>query len=602
MTLFHILKKELNFNERISEDDIKAIRQQADIVDVMSRYITLEKKGKDYKAICPFHDDHDPSLSISTDKQIFKCFVCGTGGNVFTFVQKIENISFLEAVCKVAELIHYPLHMDTSQFQPKVDQNQPLYDCVQSYIRFLTYELQSENGESVKRYLSQRKINEDIIKRFEIGYAPESSRSVKYLKAKGFNEQILTDTGLIRTHDLDTYAVFDNRLMIPIHDENGNPVGFTARRLNEDKDVAKYINTSETKIYHKGHLIFNYHRAKEFAKKNKRCILVEGAMDVIAFEKADIHESIACLGTACTKEQITLLKRLNVPLVVCYDGDKAGKAATYKFGKLAVDYGLNFSIVKNTTGKDPDEIFNELGKDELYLSVHKTVSFVEFLFDYLPNQYDLDNYEDKKKFTSEMQSFIERTCTDFEKADYYSRIRDLTGFDLSHQSANIPAPKKESRNNAAVVRNIEPLKNGRTLAEHGVLWMILNSKLAADQFKDQIGFFQDPVCEELSLYCYDMYRNMDHIDFDVLMSYIEKEDVRNLLVSLMENPFHVDGYNEDFFNDSLMKIKECTLQAQIDNLNDQIKNVQDPMLKISLASKKQELIIQRNEILHRKEG
>lgn len=586
----------------ISEDDIKAIRQQADIVDVMSRYITLEKKGKDYKAICPFHDDHDPSLSISTDKQIFKCFVCGTGGNVFTFVQKIENISFLEAVCKVAELIHYPLHMDTSQFQPKVDQNQPLYDCVQSYIRFLTYELQSENGESVKRYLSQRKINEDIIKRFEIGYAPESSRSVKYLKAKGFNEQILTDTGLIRTHDLDTYAVFDNRLMIPIHDENGNPVGFTARRLNEDKDVAKYINTSETKIYHKGHLIFNYHRAKEFAKKNKRCILVEGAMDVIAFEKADIHESIACLGTACTKEQIALLKRLNVPLVVCYDGDKAGKAATYKFGKLAVDYGLNFSIVKNTTGKDPDEIFNELGKDELYLSVHKTVSFVEFLFDYLPNQYDLDNYEDKKKFTSEMQSFIERTCTDFEKADYYSRIRDLTGFDLSHQSANIPTPKKESRNNAAVVRNIEPLKNGRTLAEHGVLWMILNSKLAADQFKDQIGFFQDPVCEELSLYCYDMYRNMDHIDFDVLMSYIEKEDVRNLLVSLMENPFHVDGYNEDFFNDSLMKIKECTLQAQIDNLNDQIKNVQDPMLKISLASKKQELIIQRNEILHRKEG
>lgn len=586
----------------ISEDDIKAIRQQADIVDVMSRYITLEKKGKDYKAICPFHDDHDPSLSISTDKQIFKCFVCGTGGNVFTFVQKIENISFLEAVCKVAELIHYPLHMDTSQFQPKVDQNQLLYDCVQSYIRFLTYELQSENGESVKRYLSQRKINEDIIKRFEIGYAPESSRSVKYLKAKGFNEQILTDTGLIRTHNLGTYAVFDNRLMIPIHDENGNPVGFTARRLNEDKDVAKYINTSETKIYHKGHLIFNYHRAKEFAKKNKRCILVEGAMDVIAFEKADIHESIACLGTACTKEQITLLKRLNVPLVVCYDGDKAGKAATYKFGKLAVDYGLNFSIVKNTTGKDPDEIFNELGKDELYLSVHKTVSFVEFLFDYLPNQYDLDNYEDKKKFTSEMQSFIERTCTDFEKADYYSRIRDLTGFDLSHQSANIPAPKKESRNNAAVVRNIEPLKNGRTLAEHGVLWMILNSKLAADQFKDQIGFFQDPVCEELSLYCYDMYRNMDHIDFDVLMSYIEKEDVRNLLVSLMENPFHVDGYNEDFFNDSLMKIKECTLQAQIDNLNDQIKNVQDPMLKISLASKKQELIIQRNEILHRKEG
>ena len=585
----------------ISEDDIKAIRSQADIVDVMSHYITLEKKGKDYKAICPFHDDHDPSLSISTDKQIFKCFVCGTGGNVFTFVQKIENISFLEAVCKVAEFIHYPLHVDKSQFQPKVDANKPYYDCIQSYIRFLTFELESEEAQGVKRYLSQRKINEDIIKRFEIGYAPESSRSVKYLKAKGFNEQLLVDLGLVRTHDLDSYAVFDHRLMIPIHDEFGNPVGFTARRLNEDKDIAKYINTAETKIYHKGNLIFNYHRAKEFAKKNKRCILVEGAMDVLAFEKADIHESLACLGTACTKEQMTLLKRLNVPLVVCYDGDRAGKAATYKFGKMAVDFGLNFSIVKNTTGKDPDEIFNEMGKDELYLSVHKTISFIEFLLEYLPNQYDLENYEDKKKFTFEMQSFIERMCTDFEKSDYYSRIKDLTGFDLSNQM-RIHAEKKDLHKPNASITKVEPLKNGRTLAEYGALTMILKSKLAADQFKDQVGFFQDPICEELSLYCYDMYRNIDHIDLDVLMSYIEKEEVRNLLVTLMENPFHVNAYNEDFFQDSLRKIKECTLQDQIDNLNDQIRNVKDPMLKISLARKKQDLIIQRNEILHRKEG
>ena len=585
----------------ISQEDIKAIRQQADIVDVMSRYITLNKHGKDYRAICPFHDDHDPSLHISTDKQIFKCFVCGTGGNVFTFVQKIENISFLEAVCKVAEMIHYPLKMDASNFTKKENPNQPYYDCIQSYIRFVTFELDSENGQSVREYLSKRKINEDIVKRFEIGYAPESSRSVKYLKAKGFNEQILTETGLIRTNDLHTYAVFENRLMIPIHDEHGNPVGFSARRLNDHEDSAKYINTAETKIYHKGNLIFNYHRAASFAKKNKRCILVEGAMDVLAFEKADIHESLACLGTACTKEQIGLLKRLNVPIVVCYDGDKAGKAATYKFGKLAVDYNLQFSIVKNTTGKDPDEIFNELGKDELYLSVHKTISFVEFLLEYLPNQYDLDNYEDKKQFGLEMQSFIERMCTDFEKADYYARIQDLTGFDLRKQNETYPVKEVKKTQSHRFVAP-KPLQNGRTLAEMGALSMILKSKMAANQFKDQIGFFQDCICEELSLYCYDMYRNGDHIDMDVLMSQIEKEEVRNLLVTLISNPFHIDGYNEDFFQDSLSKIKECTLQDQIDNLNDQIKNVKDPMLKISLASKKQELIIQKNEILHRKEG
>jgi DNA primase len=584
----------------ISENDIKAIRQQADIVDIISRYITVEKKGKDYQAICPFHDDHDPSLHISTDKQIFKCFVCSTGGNVFTFVQKIENISFLEAVCKVAEFIGYPLEISKDAFKPKENPNQKSFDCIQSYIQFLVYELNSDNGQNVLNYLHERKINEDIIKRFEIGYAPESIRSVKYLKAKGFNLQELVETGLVHSYKEDEMAVFENRLMIPIHDENGNPVGFTARRLNDNLDVAKYINTAETKIYHKGSLIFNYHRAKDFAKKNKRCILVEGAMDVIAFEKADIHESLACLGTACTKEQIQLLKRLNVPVVVCYDGDKAGKNAAYKFGKIAVEYNLNFSIVKNTTGKDPDEIFNEFGKDELYLSVHKTISFVEFLLEYLPNVYNLQNYEDKKKFVNEMQEFIQKLCTDFEKADYYTRIKELTGFDLSAQVKQ--DVRFEKKNNKPSIQYVELPKKGRTLAEYGILNMILFSKKAANRFKDEIGFLQDPACEELLLYCYDMYRNQDKIDFDVLMAKIEKEDIRNLLVTLISNPFQVNGFNKNFFDDSLNKIKECSLQDQIDSINQKIKNIQDPLLKVKLAKEKQDLILKRNEIYEKKEG
>lgn len=585
----------------ISENDIKAIRQQADIVDIISRYENVEKHGREYKAQCPFHDDHDPSMHISIDKQIFKCFACGTGGNVFTYVQKMEGISFLEAVCKVAELIHYPLKIDNLEFAKKQNPNQRLFDCIQSYIQFLVYELNSENGQSVLQYLSDRKINEDIIKRFEIGYAPESNRSVKYLKAKGFTEEELLETGLVRLYQEQQNAIFENRLMIPIHDENGNPCGFTARRLNDKEDVAKYINTAETSIYHKGNLIFNYHRAKEFAKRNRRCILVEGAMDVIAFEKADIHESLACLGTACTKEQIQLLKRLNVPLVVCYDGDQAGKAATYKFGKLAVENNLSFSVVKNTTGKDPDEIFNAYGKDELYLSVHKTISYVEFLLEYLPNLYNLDNYEDKMKFVEEMQAVIQKLCADFEKADYYSRIKEITGFDLSTQKQNEPRQYKKKTQNVPH-RFVELPQKGRTLAEYGLLNMILYSKQASNRFKDEIGFFQDPACQELLLYCNDMYRNQDILDIDVLMAKIENEEIRNLLVTLISNPFQVNEFNEDFFMDSLTKIKECSLKDQIDQINAKIKEVQDPLVKVKLASEKQVLIVKRNEILHRKEG
>lgn len=583
----------------ISENDIKAIRQQADIVDIISRYVPLEKKGKEYRGQCPFHDDHDPSMHVSTDKQIFKCFVCGTGGNVFSFVQKIENISYLEAIIKVAEMIHYPLDVSKFQSIQKVDPNQKLYDCLNSYIFFTNYELNSDNGAFVRDYLMKRKIHDDIIKRFEIGYAPDSIRSIKYLKAKGFDESIMIRSGLANAYNEQLRAVFANRLMIPIHDEHGRPVGFTARRLSENEEEAKYINTGQTDIYIKGNLIFNYHRAKKFARKNHRCILVEGAMDVLAFEKADIHESVACLGTAFTNEQLSLLKRLNVPLTICYDGDKAGKTATYKFGRAAMDQGISFSVVKNVSGKDPDEIFNEYGKDELFLTVHKTISFVEFLLEYLPNQYDLDNYEDKKMFVHEMQSCIQRLCTDFEKADYYARIKEMTGFDLSIQRQDSIREKKVSPKIRPSF--IELPKKGRSLAEYGVLYMILQSKKAANIFKDEIGFFKDPLCEEVSLYCFDQYRMYDQIDIDILLVQPLSDGARNLLVTLISDPFHLGGFNLDFLNDSILKIRECSIQDQIDALNEKIKDVQDPLLKIELASKKQALIVERNTILHRKE-
>ena len=178
----------------IREEDMRAIRQQADIVDVMSHYLSLNKKGKNYVAVCPFHDDHDPSLSISTDKQIFKCFVCGTGGDVFGFVQKIENISFPEAVVKVAEMIGYPLHVDLS-IEQKVPEEQPYFDVLESYIRFCAYELQSEEGLVCQEYLQKRQINEDIRNRFQIGYAPASERSLNFFRAKRYSEDYLNRKG-----------------------------------------------------------------------------------------------------------------------------------------------------------------------------------------------------------------------------------------------------------------------------------------------------------------------------------------------------------------------------------------------------------------------
>lgn len=574
----------------IREEDLKAIRQQADIVDIMSHYLSLTKKGKNYTALCPFHDDHDPSLSISQDKQIFKCFVCGAGGNVFTFVQRMEQISFPESVYKIADLIHYPLSLPEQVYQKKADPNEPLYKILSSYIQFLQYELNSAQGAIALDYLQKRKINEDIIQRFQFGYAPDGALSVNFLKAKIIDDLQQEQTGLA----INGRAVFSDRIMIPIHDAHGNPVGFTARRLNDASEAPKYINTSQTVLYEKGNIVFNYHRALPFARRNHRCILVEGAMDVIAFEKADIHESVACLGTACTDNQLALIRRMQVPVIICYDGDRAGQDATYKFGKRAIASRMDIQVVKNTSGKDPDEIFDAGGKEELAHFVERTISFVEFLFDYLLTKYNLENYEDKKAYAQELFTVIDVTCDTFEKTAFISRIKTMTGFDFS--SLAVKQPEKTDRQKIPQPVYVQLPESGRYRAERAVLSMILISKSAAELFRNQIGFFKDERCQQLSLYCYDIYRHADTLDMDLLMAQIDEEEIRTFLMGIWNDPQRIQTFHPDYFQDSIQKIKECTIQDQIDGINRKIVEVADPIEKAKLSQKKNTLIIEKKNI------
>ncbi|MBQ0064664.1 MAG: DNA primase [Firmicutes bacterium] len=572
----------------IKDEDLKQIRAQADIVDIISNYLTITKKGKNYMAICPFHDDHDPSLSISTTKQFYKCFVCGNGGDVFRFVQNIEKITFPESVVKVANLIHYPLQLSQDVFTPKENPNQIYFDALKTFIQYTEYELNSESGEKALYYLQKRHINEDILKRFQIGYAPASEKSLHFLRAKQIRDDILSDVGLLEGNR----NPFHDRFLIPIHDEHGNPVGFTARRLVED-NTPKYINTGQTKIYEKGNLVFNYHRAKDFARKNGRCILCEGAMDVLAFEKADIHEALACLGTACTSQQLELIKKLRVPVLISYDGDRAGKEATYKFGKMAVEANISIQIIKNKTEKDPDEIFESEGKEGLIAYLRKTMSFVEFLMDFLLTKYNLDNYEDKLKYSQEIAGVIEKTCDSFEKTTYFSQLKTRTGFDFSQMVMPKNEVKKEKRRRPMMVSIPE---DGRTQAELACLNMILLSKEASEKFKTEIGFFQNRMCHRVSLYCYDMYRQSPRIDRDVLIANINEEEVRNFLMDFLYQPNCKSEYSEEYFLDAILKIKECTLQAQIDLINREIEGITNPLEKVKKASEKQALIIQKNEL------
>lgn len=582
---------------RLSEQEINEIRSKANIVEVIAHYLPITKKGKSYSAICPFHDDHDPSMSISEDKQIFKCFVCGTGGNVFSFVQKYEQISFVESVYKVAEIIGMPMDHPLEIAGPPVDPHAAaLHKVCRDAIEYTHYELQTPDGEQVKQYLNRRGIDETLMERFALGYNPPNDALYRFLHAKKHTDEHIIEAGMARMNPQGINDVFSQRIMIPIHNETGEPVGFTARRLL-DSEEAKYINTQETYIYHKGDLIFNYHRARNEARKAKCVYLVEGAMDVLALAKVEIPHAVAMLGTACTKEQIRLLGKLGVDIIVCYDGDTAGKNATYKFGKAAKGK-LAFTIVDNKTGLDPDEIIDAYGKDELRKTLHKTISWIDFLFDHLLHRYDLENYSQKKEYALELAAEISELQDEFERNNYYIRLRQLTGFDMRmpKQTTSTSTTKKERKHTYLVYP-----RTGVQAAEYEILSQMLNARSASVMFRDELGSLADSTSNALAMYMIDYYRTHQTIAIADFLDTIQEEPVKNLLLSISEWELASDSVNLEALHEAIIKMKVCLLDEKIAALIQKASALNDPIQKAKIADERIQLIRKRNELFIKRE-
>lgn len=580
---------------RLSEQEINDIRAKADIVDVLSRYISLTRKGKSYHATCPFHDDHDPSMSISQDKQIYKCFVCGAGGNVFSFVQRYENISFIEAVYKVAEYAGVQIEQELIVPEKQIDPHiAAMYKAGHDMIEFTHYQLDTPTGKSVKEYLYKRGMDDAIIAQFGLGYNPLDDSVYKFLHAKKHQDETLLASGIVRMTPMGIKDVFSNRITIPIHDAFGNPVGCSARRIQDNED-AKYINTSETEIYHKGDLIFNYHRAKLEARKLKKVFIVEGAMDVISLAKVDILASVATLGTACTKNQLKLLKQLGVDLIVCYDGDRAGKDATYKLGKL-IDGSMPFTIVDNKLGLDPDEIIDTYGKDELKKMLNKTISWVDFLFDYLLGRYDLGNYSQKKEFAIAIADEIKKLKDDFEVQNYYIRLRELTGFDMQIKNEEEPIEKKETKQYQKRGYLTYP-KSGQLQAEYEILSQMICALSASNFFRDELGFLKDDDCNKLAMYIIDYYRTHKTLHIADLLNVIQERKVQELLLSIASWELAHNSVNMDVLRGAITKMKTCLLDEKIEHLKEKAKNVSDPLTKAKIADERNQLIRERSELL-----
>lgn len=406
---------------RYSEELIEEIRISNDIVDVVSEYVRLEKRGKNYFGLCPFHREKTPSFSVEPGKQIFYCFGCGKGGNVFQFITLAEKVEFIEAVRLLADRakIALPESNDPAEAE-RAKQKQQVLSINLSAARYYNDALYSKEGEIALKYLKKRDISEQTARRFGLGYSPRDWDSLyRHLVKDGFTEEQMLKSGLImRGKKGNLYDRFRGRLMFPIFDVRGSVIGFGGRVL--DDSMPKYINSPETVVYSKGRHLYGLNFAKNSGSKS--IIVVEGYMDAISLYQNGINNVVASLGTAMTESQGRVLKKYSEEVVISYDADVAGQAAVMRGLNLLDSIGCNVKVLVIPDGKDPDEYIRKNGPNAFRKLIDGALSLVEYKIKMLREEQDLSTTDGKITFLNKAASVLAKVSNSMEREMYIKKL------------------------------------------------------------------------------------------------------------------------------------------------------------------------------------
>ncbi|MCX7944175.1 MAG: DNA primase [Deltaproteobacteria bacterium] len=364
---------------RIPENIINELRDKCDIVEHISRYVNLKKRGSNYMGLCPFHKEKTPSFVVSREKKIFHCFGCGEGGSVFNFLSKIEAKSFYQVVIELAHEKGIKLGIETES-DDSVQKKNRLYAICYEAMKYYNESLYTEEGTKCLSYLKSRGITENLIIEHNLGYSPKNSEALfsKLLKL-GFSNEDIMDCGIFLKQQGKIYDRFSERLVIPLIDQNKKTIGFAGRCLSEDKEVAKYINSPESIIYHKSSYLYGLNLATNHIVKLGFAILVEGYFDLISLNSINIYNVTATCGTALTQSHIKLLGRLTKDIYLCFDGDNAGRFAIYRAAKALLPSGLNVFVIPLPYGEDPDSYAIKNGHRAFIELIKNKVFFVNYL-------------------------------------------------------------------------------------------------------------------------------------------------------------------------------------------------------------------------------
>ena len=459
------------------------IRSANDIVEVISQYVVLKRSGRNYFGLCPFHNEKSPSFSVSPDRQYFHCFGCHKGGDVFTFISEIEKVSFKESVEILAERANIQLPTTQNEaFNAKQYLKDRMFKINIETAMFYHERLYKPLAKIAQDYVKQRKMDNNTLKSFKIGYSGEYNELYKMLKAKGFKDEEILATGLVNKNDRGEFIDrFRRRLMFPIMTVNGKVVAFGGRRLDNNEKMAKYINSNENLIYSKKKHLFALNIAKQ--SNEKKLILVEGYMDAISLHQRGIHNVVASLGTALTEEQGRLLARYAEQVILSYDSDGAGQEAILRALEILNKLGCDARVIQMEGAKDPDEYIIKYGSGRFKLLVDNAISLVEFRIKMLKNKYNLENATDKVKFLKEITKILAQVENKIEREIYIEKVAEK--YNISKEAiyaevnklAYSKAPSKEILNrkiNSSAIKT-EEISEAIIKREKMILYLLINN-------------------------------------------------------------------------------------------------------------------------------
>lgn len=512
----------------------KDILAHCKITDVISSFLTITKKGKNYVAICPFHDDTTPSMFISPEKQMFKCFVCGTGGDAISFVSKYLHISYGEAMKKVAEICGYtdPRLDKVVHAKPVDEKKTALLKCLKDLTLYYSYSLSTNEGKEGLSYLENRQLDAGIRDLYHLGYAPRDGKAtIEFLQSRGHTLKTIQDVGIAIPVGGSYIDRNQGRVVFPICDVEGNVIGYSARRI-KDGPEAKYVNSPETYLFHKSNILYNYHIAREQAKIKGHIYVLEGFMDVYALHRIGIDNAVALMGTALTEEHINLLRQLNVEIRMCLDGDLPGQSKTMEICKALNEHGINPLIVDNRgSTKDPDEILNTEGEESLRSYLNKLLNRMDFILNYYKNSNPLQTAEQKKKLIGAFIPVLVKLKSQLDFDNYIHKLADITGYNYdSIRDLAIKARQKGDGDNETIITNFHPERKvlkRLQMAERELLYQMLNNPEAVVFYEHNIGGFYDEMYRAIANFIIEYVINNPNFNPNDIIALIEQSDSEN---------------------------------------------------------------------------